>query len=220
MNKIELEKFLRMVENQSPSSFVRIGVMNLISDIRGQVFWIVNEGGFLSWKKQITALWWGAILYDRKLIEDIWGYEFNSSWDRFKIPIKNLKELFLILEDDNGDVFESNLDRELKEELCEEILEWIMDTPIISHYDRGVLRTSYKCTTIEVESWKKKQREFSTIYIQRFFELLWHNAVLQKILSNRAITIFSKGDLDRSHTDDWYEIWQNIKSALKIVHKI
>lgn len=202
----------KLIQESHNEEIIRISVANLISDINGKIVWIVNKKWLKFWKKNISLVWWWAELFDKKFIENQWGFDFEWSDVRFKIPRNKLEEMLNLFSKYNPSIFEMDVKREVKEELWEEII-WDMIEPILSENECNLLNVQYRWVIYKEWFWNSEKRAVVTKYIMHLYSLEWPTQVLEKIFSNSVIHIIEQEDVLCWITKDGYKLWDNIIEA-------
>ncbi|EKE28221.1 MAG: hypothetical protein ACD_3C00086G0065 [uncultured bacterium (gcode 4)] len=219
MHTNDTNKILDELTSFPNEGIVRVSISNLISDIRWEVVSIINKRSLNLWKRRLSSIGWSAELYDKEFFLNLWAFDFEKNDSKFKIPVENVQSVLELIRPKIPDFIESWPDRELREELSEEILTWFQETPILTDDEVSKLTTFYTWTMFDSGYWMSKTRPILSLYIWRYFSLNWNKEILKKIFKSNIIHKISLKECEVGKTTKWIYIWSNVIAASDLIYE-
>ncbi len=103
------------------------------------IFLLLNRGDLKQWILQAWLVWGGAHIRDKKYLKRRWVIGFSDinsgNPERFVILSDHIDKIIEIVRREVISAIEAEIERELREELTQEIFRWRRDTPILSSSD-------------------------------------------------------------------------------------
>lgn len=196
-------------KNNESNEIIRISVANLVALINWRIVGIVNKKRFNLWMKNIWLIGGWAALFNRILVEDLGGFDFEKEDVRFKIDSEMFEHVVRIFTQANYFLYERAILRELIEELSKELI-WNMTEPILSRDECYEFTPEFIGTVYSEGYWSSEKREILTKYIWHLFSLKCPDHIIQKLIQHEIIYFLDKEDFEREETHDWFSLWPNI----------
>lgn len=196
-------------EYKENNEIIRISVANLVFDINWKIVGIVNKKRLNLWMKKISFIWWSAILFNKALIEELGGFDFDENNTKFKIEIDKLDQIIHMFSQENSFLYERAIYRELKEELSKEMI-WNMAEPILSEEECYEFAPEFIGTVYSEWYWSSVKREILTKYIWHMFSLKWPAHIVEKMEKHEIVYFLDEQDFERKETGDWFILWSNV----------
>ncbi|EKD66589.1 MAG: hypothetical protein ACD_49C00029G0017 [uncultured bacterium (gcode 4)] len=205
-------------EHKKNNKIIRISVANLASDINWRIVGIVNKKRLNLWMKKISFIWWSAILFNKKIIEELGGFDFDENNTKFKISADMLEHIIQIFSKANSFLYERAILRELIEELSNELI-WNMTEPILSENECYEFNSKFIGTVYSEWYWSSIKRKILTKYIWHIFSLNCPAHIIQKLEQHEIIYFLDEQDFERKKTHDWFSLWSNIMTIKEFLDK-
>lgn len=199
---------------------IRICVANFVLSVSWNLIWILNKRDFSQWKKIITNIWWAWIVKKPEKIKQIWWKDFSVDWNwnveaRFFLKKDRIMDFLELLQNEKDEIFEIDIIREMIEELCEETF-WEQKMPIMDYKELIIKRKILAWEFVNI--WKSRRNPWVTnVYIWNYFNIEVDEITLLKLVRSDNVFFLDLNDIERWHTLNWFEIWNNIKSWLRYI---
>ncbi len=197
---------------------IRVSVSNLVSRIEWEIVWIINKNDLeKNWIKRITSIWWWAQIYSTDFLKRIWakGSERNENWDidaRFYVDREKINKIISIFTSEDNDNFELSIERELREELTEETI-WEQEQTILNEEDLWYFAEQY--IWFYIWKWMSRRIEWEeTLYIWNYFDVSVSEETYIKLVKSPYIHFLSPEEIRNWISNEWIEIWENIRASL------
>lgn len=196
-------------EYKENNEIIRISVANLVSDINWKIVGIVNKKRLKLWMKNIWLIGWGATLFNKILIEELGGFDFEKDDVRFKISASILDQMIHIFSQENSFLYERAIYRELREELSKEMI-WNMTEPILTEEECYEFTPKFIGTVYSEGYWSSVKRKILTKYIWHIFSLNCPAHIIEKLEQHEIVYFLDETDFSREETSDWFSLWPNV----------
>ncbi|MDD2486897.1 MAG: hypothetical protein PHS92_00805 [Candidatus Gracilibacteria bacterium] len=206
MNKVRTHSKFENTE------IIRISVSNLVSDINGKLIGIINKEGLKRGQKNVSLAGGKALLFNRKIIESLGGFDFEKDEACFRIAEEKSSEAISLFTVRDPSLYEIDVNRELKQEFAEEII-GNMSEPILSPDECDQLTTDYRGVSFYDGYGMTEAREIITKYVWHLFSLNGPDPIMKKLQANKMVHIIENEDLLIGKTSDGFRIAQNTYNA-------
>jgi len=205
-------------EYKENNEIVRISVANLVSDINWRIVGIVNKKRLKLGMRNIWLIGWWATLFNKALIEELGGFDFEKDDVRFKINSSALDQMIHIFSQENSFLYERAIYRELIEELSKELI-WNMTEPILSENECYEFAPSFIGTVYSEWYWSSVKRKIITKYIWHIFSLNCPAHIIEKLEQHEIVYFLDEQDFKREETHDWFVLWPNVVTVKDFLEK-
>jgi hypothetical protein len=190
----------------------RVSVNNFVATINDQVVGILNERMFEKGLTRIGPIWGGARIVNKKILLDLWAKDIERNDARFTIQRIQRKVFLDLLITPNKDIVETDIRRELFEELSnvvydtEEELYPLLSAsrnmaPVISPQtlEEWLLYTAY-LDTLAYRRPSQHHAPMMSNYIWYLHEVYVTHKVFSELISSGHVVIITPDHIAEGHT--------------------